>query len=494
MDYYHSEEIARQPVTSAFSLELKLFAFVYRGGHINLWNWEENFFVGTCKKPYPFHAESLVFRPAPDTDTLAASYGGGDIYVFLPLEGNIKANYHVRSAAPTLACSQDGRTLISGDSLGTIWVFDFVNFEDKTLKIFYVIHGRGDHIQSLSFFGDGFRFADIRGLQSNVWEPAALVRAGFGDEISDADLQEQSILPGATEIDAIMAMIPHSNGRFIFCGTENGLVHAFSAEMGRFVQTLYKHSLGVSITKIASADLASKASIRQVVGVGPDWKITSSVLDLRMDETIEDLGFSPDGSRLLIVTTTQDTLCIFGRPGSESKFISLNWTTRNRGIWTWHPSDPSQLLLTVNGLMRIYSWNDLHEIKSGTGIKKGFELPHEHEIQKIHVGWRGRVLVSEYSSVTGARARVHLVVWAVEYIQPGATEVQPHPMLQAYGTRLARLIGSSGKIIGAEREHLFFLDNESWICSVKMELDHVPELYRRHFFLPLDCEARLTNL
>ena len=507
MDFDHSEKIMKQPETAAFSLELKLLAFVYRGGHINLWNWEESDFVGTCEKPLassqalPFHAASLVFNPASGSDALAASYEGGDIYVFSPLEGSIKSKYHVGQDSHTLACSPDGRTLLSGDSSGTIRVFDFMNFEDENLKIFYIIHGSGS-IRSLSFFGHDLRFADIRGLSSNIWEPAALVRAEFGDESSDTvsvDLQEQP-LTKIPEVDKITAMITHPSGRYIFCGTENGLVHAFSGETGKVIQTLCKLSTKVPVTRIvfepskrylASASYGGKVVVRHLKEASGKWKILSTVLVREMDDPVEDLLFSPNGSRLLIVTTTEDLLCIINDSEAkssqthESKFVSVRWTTRNWGVWTMHPTEPSKLLLTVNGWMRIYSWEDLRELTNSTGLEKDFELPPELEIQRVYRGWNGHVLVTEYSTVNRTRDFVALFLWNTANITTEASTIQPYARLQAYGTYLAKLIGSSGKMIGIEREYIYFLDHEGWICSVRMD-DAVPDHYRRHLFLPSD--------
>jgi WD40 repeat protein len=126
MDIDHSIQIYKTPDTAAFSLEHDLLAFVYRGGHINLWNWKDGYLVGTCEKPsareeiLPFHASSLVFNPATNTDSLAAAYEAGQLIIFDPLEGDIKATYKADADSQTLACSPDGRTLISGDSSGNL--------------------------------------------------------------------------------------------------------------------------------------------------------------------------------------------------------------------------------------------------------------------------------------------------------------------------------------------------------------------------------------
>lgn len=176
------EEIYSAPVAAAFSLEHELLAFVYKGGHINLWNWRDQYFAGVCEKPrahlglLPFHASSLLFNPAPGQDSLAAGYEDGLLIVFDPLEENIKATFEADTGTQILACSNDGRTLISGDSVGTIRVFDFEDFDDGKLKIIHIIHGQGENIRGLTFYRDSMNFVDIRDQHANVWEPAALVR------------------------------------------------------------------------------------------------------------------------------------------------------------------------------------------------------------------------------------------------------------------------------------------------------------------------------
>lgn len=206
-----------------------------------------------------------------------------------------------------------------------------------------------------------------------------------------------------------------------------------------------------------------------------------------MQESIEDLIFSPDGSRLLIVTTTQDTLCILANHGpdsgsnSKNKFISIQWSTRNRGIWTTHLSDESRLLLIVNGRMHIYLWEDLSEVTRKSGIEKDFVFPPDLEIRRVHIDWKCGILITEYSAVHRARASIRLFAWDAVEIDAAVARMRPHTLLQVYGDRLATLIGSSGKMIGIERDYIYFLDHGGWI---KLDSQNIPDCYRRHMFLP----------
>ncbi|KAH0566184.1 hypothetical protein GP486_000416 [Trichoglossum hirsutum] len=499
MDVDHSKEIFRMPDTAAFSLEHKLLAFVYRGSHINLWNWEDGYFVGVCEKPsvkketLPFHASSLVFNPATNRDSLAAAYEDGELLVFDPLEGYIKATYKADTDAQTLASSPDGRTLISGDSVGTIRVFDFEVFDFQKLKLLHIIHGRGDNIRSLAFFSDNLRFVDTRGSQSNVWEPAVLVRQEeVGEEASDVvslELQETP-LPEPIEIDVITTMALEPRGAYIFCGTEGGLVNTFETRTGRHSQTLYKHSTGISITKlafeggrgvIASADSSSRVLVYQLASSPTGWKTMSLLLEYRMEEPIENLLFSPDGMRILVATTTNDTLCAL----DGGVVTSLSWDTRNAGIWANHPQHATQLLLVVNNYLRIYEWDGLKELTTGSGIKLDHDVSPEFEVRTSYLGWNGRILVTEYSEFGGSRSNTRLLLWDATSLDASVTTVSPYSALQPFGDRLAHLIGILGTMIGMTKDSITFLDHEGWICSVDME-ETLPKHYKRHFFLPYD--------
>ena len=498
VDNSHSKSIYRTPVTAAFSLDHKLLAVVYRGSHICLWNWDYGSFSGFCKKPsvtkeaLPFHASSLVFSPAPNTDSLAAAYEGGELIVFNPVEGDIKATYKSYADAQTLACSQDGRTLISGDSSGTIRIFDFEFFDSQNLKLLYVIHGRGDNIIALAFCGDNLRFVDIRGPQSNVWEPAVLVRQDVGEGTSDVisiGLQET---PMPTSVDVISAIALEPEGNFIFCGTEEGLINIYKTETGRVSQTLYRHSSGVSITIlvfdgnkqiVASADSSSKILVHQLCLESSTWKTKSVLLEHRMEESIEQLLFNPESTKILIATTTSDILCALDSGAKKS----ILWTTRNAGIWTNHPQQPTQLLLILSKTIRIYDWEGLKELTAGSGIGLEFEIPMNFEIRTSYSGWHGRIIVTEYSERSRNRSRspIRLLFWSTANLVFSKTSVSPHMSLQPIGNRLTYLIGTFGTIIAMTTNTLLFLDREGWICSVDID-DTTPEYYKRHFFLPDD--------
>ena len=415
IDIHNRETISRAPDAAAFSLYHGLFASVYRGDHIYIWDWRKDEYIGTCEKPsareeiHPFHASSIVFNPWRSTSLLAAAYEAGQIIVFDPREGDIVATYKADTDTQVLACSSDGRTLISGDALGTVRIFDF-----SQLKLLHVIYGHEKNIVSLAFSSDNLRFVDIRGTECNVWEPAALARhitEGDGSETNSVDMQELP-LPELVEINEISAITPDMQGEFIFCGSMDGiLTQVSSRHTDRQFTELYRHSKGNAILKltfdanfriIASADSSSRILVFQMIRQNTGWKTEHLLLDYRMDESVEQLICSPDGKRLLIVTTTTDTLC-FLEDGSTR---SLHWTTRNPGIWVTHPRSPSQLILTTKARMRIYEWDNLNELTAEGGVSLDAEIDEDLELRQVYPAWRGQIWLPNIpsSSETGQKA------------------------------------------------------------------------------------------
>ena len=501
MDVDHSKRISRAPDTAAFSLEHNLLAFVYRGGHINLWNWENGEFIGDCKKPsaknerLPFHASSLVFNPSTNTSLLAAAYEAGEIIVFDLYEGDIKANYKADTDTQTLAASPDGKTLISGDSLGTLRIFDF-----ETLKLIYIIHGDDNSIRALAFCSDNLRFVDIRSSESNVWEPAILARQNANESGSDTNSVEEQefVMPNVIQVDRITAIVGEELGNYVFCGTENGLVTAFDSDAKTEHTKLYSHSRGIPITKLvlnrernvlASADSSSRVVVYNLNRSPGGWKSGRMLLDHRMEEAVEQLLFNNDGTKILVVTTTTDTVCALN--GDET--TSVHWDTRFPGVWTTHPRNPSELVLIVKRRMRIYNWNGLKELTSDPGITLEADIAPDIDIRFAYSARAGQVLVTEYSQFVRSRSRVRLLLWDTAVIDPSSISISTHSSIQPFGDILASLMGTFGTVIGVRGDSVLFLDHDGWVCSAEMQAT-VPAQYKRHFFLPHDWMSTDHNL
>lgn len=499
MDEDYAQTITNVPTAATFSVQLSLLAFVYRGGHIGVWNWEDDEFLGFCEKPgarnrlCPFHASSLVFSPAQDSNSLAAAYEQGEILVFDPFKGDVKAHYKGNTDNQTLACSPDGSTLISADAEGVIRIFDFQNFDtpNHKLRLLYIISGLEENISGLAFC-DNKSFVDIRGAKAKVWEPTVLVRQDASNSETEAITSEpQELSPVVEEIDPITSLTVHPNGKHIFCATQNGLINVFETSTGKRTQTLCEHSHGDTISWmifgrsediLASAGISSKVIIRRVV-FKQKWVVEATLFEYRMGERIEQLMFNSAGTKILVVTTTRDMIYSL----TDRSTASASWDTRLPGCWCNDPRDPNRLLLWVNQKLRVFTWDGLRELTPASGIPLDFDLPTNFGIQSVHSGWKQQFVATVYSEVDRARSHVRLLVWnAADFDQADpATEAAPYPALQAYGDKVSGLVGTLGMIIGLFEDRFLFLDQEGWVCSIVLD-DSPPETYNRHFPLPFD--------
>lgn len=80
--------------------------------------------------------------------------------------------------AQSVACSPNGRSLVTGSCHGIIEVFDFDHdYNGSTILMpIYRINALYDSIRGVVFSSDGVRLLNVRGQQCRMWEPTALIR------------------------------------------------------------------------------------------------------------------------------------------------------------------------------------------------------------------------------------------------------------------------------------------------------------------------------
>jgi WD40 repeat protein len=153
-----------RPLAATCNVEERLLAVVYRDQDILLWDFETDGLLETCTKEGTSASMrrkvnggviTAVFGSGPNHSLLAAAYLDGDLAVFDTNDGSVKRK--VLANAQVLASSPDGRTLATGDSAGTIQLYDF-----ETLTLLYRIKSNDYTIRSLKFSRDSCRIPDIR--------------------------------------------------------------------------------------------------------------------------------------------------------------------------------------------------------------------------------------------------------------------------------------------------------------------------------------------
>lgn len=127
----------REPSLASFSPHQNLFAVIYRGEDILLWDTEQQRIHDIHEKETGSRSNgslkiadgsttvrSLAFSSGSDTYLLATTYSDGDVVVYNTYTGDVQAIMR-QANLRALSKSPDGRTLAGGDAKGGVLLFDF---------------------------------------------------------------------------------------------------------------------------------------------------------------------------------------------------------------------------------------------------------------------------------------------------------------------------------------------------------------------------------
>lgn len=488
----------RRPTSAAFSIDLGLLAVVYRGQDILLWDLERDALYETYGKETGARSVggkvtnatvwSLVFSTAPAATLLAAAYSDGDLVLFDTSEGIVKEI--TLANAQVLACSPNGRTLASGDSSGTIKLFEF-----ETLKLLYRISSEEYGIKSLAFSGDSHRLLDIRGSQCRVWDPTVLVRQDVdevhSDTVSISTVAQEIELDSPDDMVLITALASAGNGEIAFCAREDGSVCLYETKSGRQNQKLFSHANGVSVISLlfddeshtlTSADSSSRVMTHKLIRQQKGWEASDAVFDKRTGIAVDQLLSNKGHKQILVSSANVDTLYLVGP--KESKIIkTITWNNRGPYRWGSHPLKDDQLILIMGNVLQVYAWETLQRLTGTEGILlKGAILP-DLAIRSITPCFDGNIIATTFADFEGRNAKSKLLLWSSSDFTEKTETAAPVPKYQYLADQVEFLIGAYG-------QRLVFLHSSGWICSTDSETFNVI----RHFFVPADWLSTNVNL
>lgn len=484
---------SRRPLTAAFCLESYLLAVVYRGKDILLWSLESNALYDTYNRQgsssrsqthgHDAGVLCLVFNSAPTTSLLAAGYSDGDLLLYDTSEGVVIETALVN--AQTLACSPDGRTLASGDSSGTIQLFDF-----ETLKPLYRINSDDYCIRQLAFSGDSHRLMDIRRSECRVWDPTVLVRQDGDDSNSDtvsisSGAQEVS-LQSARNVVLITALACDKEASFFFCGKEDGSIYLYETISGQQTRKLFSHAKGVTILSLlfnyetqtlVSLDITSRVMMHKSKHGQDRWEATEELFDHHTGAAVKQILTNPESNRLLISTTSSDTL--WSVPAdSDRPVATAPWEDRGSYIWGTHPANRDQLILVSDNVAHLYDWRTLERLTDAEGILlQGSILP-DLAVQSITPCFNNNVVAIAFSESLRPHAKLKLLLWDASDFAAYSKAAAPIPQYHTLADQVRSVIGSDGT-------RLVFLDSQGWVASAEARATKTDE-YNRHFFIPAD--------
>ena len=488
------------PTHALFSPDCNFLAVTYRGRPILLFDVESEMFFGECVRRsgsrtkgadthYPIVA--MTFNPNPDINLLIASYGDGELTVYNPW--TLELLHRLPEVnAQSLACSPDGRTLITGSSFGNIQVFDLDAAGGESLTILYRISAYESGLKSLVFSSDSLRFIDIHGPQCCVWEPSVLARKKLQDcnqsEVSDPiPIAHKSVEMVEREIKSMITAIAcHQDGDVVFCGKEDGSVVAYLTHDGQENSLLYKHANNISVTHIAwgaqqsllvSADESSRIIIRRIIKNQTDWSAGDTISDQRFADSISALLFDPTNNRLLVSGKNIGELwTVHGERAGSISFLPQAFRTA-----ICHPLQPDVFVVMEPLVVRIFRWENFETVKEeGVRLKRSRE-PAEKK-SAVTISYQGTAVLVELLKPSGSQSVRVLECWKTCDIQVNARCISPLPGFEMLGPRIEYILA----VVGTR---LVFLDTDLWVCSLELKSFATTPEAQRHFFIPLDWHS-----
>lgn len=485
----------RRPIAASFCMESCLLAVVYRGQDILLWDLDRNELHDTYSKAGSSTKNAkvdvsagvtggLVFSATPNETLLAAAYSDGDLVLFDVLEGTVRERALVN--AQTLACSPDGRTLASGDSSGTIQLFDF-----ESLKPLYRIKSDEYCIRELSFSEDSHRLLDIRGSECRVWDPMVLVRQDGDDENSDtisvSTAPQEFSIESTENVVLITSVVCHPDGEVIFCGKEDGSVYVYEAKSGRQSHSLLSHAKGVSILSLffdaksntlSSTDNASRVKVHRLKQGQEGWKATDTLFDHRAGAVVRQVLTNHGAKKILVCTSRSGTLWSILANETSTLIEKIQLDERCPSRWSTHPLCEDQLVFISGNVAHLYQWQSLRRLTGDEGILlEGSILP-ELSIRSITPCFSNSTIATTFSEDLRSQSKSKLLLWNAADFAIDSKSAAPIPKYHSLTDQVKTLVGDDG-------QRLVFLRSDGWISSAdpkSARADH----YDRHFFLPAD--------
>ncbi|KAK6845809.1 WD40 repeat-like protein [Apiospora arundinis] len=476
------------PSRATISTNMGLLAVGYRSHPISIIDLHSGTLVGQCSPGKANGIDAMSFNPSPDVFALVVSNQGGDLLVFDPRTAALEFQ-RSNVFAHTLSCSVDGRSLVTGDSRGTVEIYEFDGPDSTALTLIYRIGAHEEGVKDVRFSEDGLRIVDCRESQVRVWEPAILVQ-------KDADIESQSDISSqvtiamkmsgsieSAERPEITSLVPIVNGDYIVCGKSNGEVSIWCTADGNELKIIYSHSCGASVVAaavadkygiVATADESGRVLVVQMKSTTPYWQDAHILVDRRVGCAISNMMVSPSQDRLLISGKTRNELWDLS---SGDLVCTREHTTEGMHVMFAHPRHRDTFISCTGTAYREFSWSAYEE----TEPRQEIQLMRTNQVSQgnvVSASYHGSELVLESLKVTGDGAGVRTCYWSGDDFD------------QARGEEAA-ILGSSiellnpilREVITVIGSTVIFIDKELWICSLDLTTFNTAPYAKRHFFI-----------
>jgi WD40 repeat protein len=473
------------------SSELNLLALAYRNEPIALFELTE-----PTRPRYievPTDITSLAFNPV--LSMMAIGLFDGELWTFGIWD--LRKIAEAKVDATYLAASPDGRTLIAGMTSGNIQIHDF-----DSLNLLHIIPSVDEEIICTTFTGNGLRFLDIRRHEFNVWEPLVLVQRQDNDDSTSEGQTSFSTAPSqyvqayaGTEEPLITSMATHHTGDYIFCGKENGTVTVYETKKGRPIKDLYTHLMSSVVHMdwnsarevLVSSDTSSRILLHRIIMVqtrsasGPRYAWQAQmVLDRRQDQPVRQVLLSADGEYLMVSTLhSEDLWTLDGRVAYSHQCDHPHQTGALSQKWSTNPRHKRQLFEAHNEGVHVLEWEKHSEngpILTNFTVEADDCINSQSRDSGVHFVRVGVEAWVAYDSNPLTRP----LVWPTPPSSSSTIATVSAGTLQ----QLSLVAPEITSLVGMCRSQLVFLNEDDWICSMRLDEAGQQKSRTRHFPIP----------
>lgn len=339
------------PICATFSPDGSKIVMAYRTAPLTVWGTESGNLIGRLESR---HGGQNVDYPSrltwnPVTEHVLGVFSGGNIFKWYPLDQAHDA-METNVMATEIACSPDGKLIVTSQRDGSLKIFSFENF---TLLYNLTCMSRAT---ALAIGPDGRRIYDIRQSFCSVWEPNALIRMAEQDDIDrtsdaasstyDPSVLDSVVSEAATAmLEPVSALCANTKSSAFAFGNEGGLVSYFPPSdiyQGQEQETVTFPCGIMGITCLvmdddgrfmASASIDRKVTVREI---SEDGMIQPrSLLENRMESPVTQVLFDTSGTHVAIRSREAVDIWCIDKKSLTTKL--LTGTTHIRSKWIAHP-------------------------------------------------------------------------------------------------------------------------------------------------------------
>ncbi|KAL5353036.1 hypothetical protein ACLOAV_001065 [Pseudogymnoascus australis] len=511
------------PRKALFSPDYTVLAVDYRGLPLYLFAVQAKKFIGCCSRedinssvnPTDFAdysvVDALAFNPNPEMNSLVVSYGFGELALYDTRSTDVC--FQISGVyAHYLACSPNGRKLVTGSAGGTIRIFEFVvGARGEALSLVYNHCPYEDDIQGITFSSDSLSFADVVRSQLRIWKPAVLAYNKV-DESSQSEFSQASMLESPTptvsesSLEAeFTAMCFHPDGDFVFCGKQNGAVTYFETATAAQRGILYCHSANVRIVCIAyiketslliTGDDAGRVLLKNINVSRLECTTGPQIAEIRLKNPPLAILAAPSGSRILLRSRISVEVWTINaaKIGTTKYYDGGDKTTIVN-----HPALTEYFIIIDHKSMLLCSWTNSHQAKLSTdeiAQASNFTVTRSSQaLQHPVQDWLGERkymqssrfithLFERSADSTTCSDRALLEVWPASNISvfDSFLPAVSIPEFDKHSNRILKVISVSGNLI-------IFLHRDLWVCSLDVaKIEENGHGAKGHFFLLSDWQ------